>query len=188
MCHILSFPRLGSLQLHDVYNTVDIRILRHDFVRVDKHRISKYKYQSRETFTKVVDKTITYPEYCSLDDEQMRNAIQAFADIADVPYGSNITVHAHKSCCFDDIQQTNDWFIDEPTTKGILCVQKFNTIGGIYEFRAIDDKDYVIPLGISPGQMMTYSGGKVEERQRWIHSKDNIRDGCHNMLIFTYET
>ncbi len=198
-----------GIRLYDVRQYVNLPALRPEFSRlaVDpyvkkghrqkhilwlNHQVEGRGIGRRSEFYKLdvnhvhgEKKLLIYPriESWTLEKENFSQLVRVFADIANVPDGSDILVQFQRITCFPGRpgeHSVEDWHKDDIDNIAVLCMDRMNIEGGVSQF--INDNE-CFQTHLVPGTMVLFKDADVLHRVSEIHSEDGHNQGKRDVIL-----
>jgi hypothetical protein len=205
---------MGRLAVYDMNRHIDIKRLQPEFSFLVKdpyakssHRrihTAEYKYDynlntvtgpilpNKHVVVETNDKREErkYPLLRTSDNNEMKYLLSVFLEAAGATRDQTLFIQAQRTSCFPGTcgePCVEKWHQDMCTKLGILCMDRHNIVGGINEFKKLnDDGDEgadVAQFKLEPGHLIVCNDKEVRHRLTPIMSKDCKRAGHRDLLI-----
>jgi hypothetical protein len=116
--------------------------------------------------------------------------IASFIEVSKVKAGNRILVQAQRITCTEDqegLPSVEDWHQDDVTEIGIFCAGRHNIIGGINQFKGVNDSDAFLSCVLQPGELVVFEDAPVKHRVSPIQVKDiKAGIGYRDVILFSH--
>jgi hypothetical protein len=212
---VASHPHLGDLRVYDVRPRVHLRTFGRDFswLPLDPYVPEGFRYKSIARFRLVApgrfkrmpheplfqSKTINpthgdiarrYAAYAPSNPDDVDAAMTAFAEASGMPVGETLLLQAQRITCKPDqegLPSVEGWHRDGVDKIGVLCIERYNAVGGISQFKPADENAQTIEnLFLHPGHMVVFEDEPVRHRVTPIRSETPHMNGLRDVLLMAY--
>jgi hypothetical protein len=212
--HPISFQEMGNLRIYDIRRSVSLKKVQHEFRNLTqdkyvpegfrrKHIIRYIYYPSNHFYQKpnqplYQNNTINpthgdiereYPEFDPKYRGDFYKILYLFKHFANLKGGEHILVQAQRITCSPEssgLPSVEGWHRDGVDGIGVLCVNRYNIVGGINEFRHNESPDRKISYMMQPGQFAVFDDDSIMHRVTPIISADGINPGYRDVMLFGF--
>ncbi len=202
---------MNKINIINLKNKVNLQLIKNDFINLaidpyvkegfrQKH-IARYKiienqlyksknsplYQSKEYNPVHGNINREYPEYFPCD--ETLKLLKYFHKFCKIKNNEEILIQAQRIICNKNLigkPSVENWHRDNVNYVGVFCVDRYNILGGISQFRDYKNKNIIYDFILEPGTFVIFDDINIEHRVTEITNENENMNGHRDVLLFGF--